>query len=226
MSAPLLLTFAELEFLLVSCPAPAEPIRERLRLTPNGPGAGVVAAGLASLVIRGLCVADSADPENPDGVTLQRELLAVAATLASSHTRTSVGGWHGEQAVVTHFFDTPRLRLALRLGRFGHFAVDLGDGAEPLSKVVNTFVDWCAREGGPAATVVQSTAGGHTVSLAVALKPDGAWYLSDDANSPDHGTPTSRAVIRRRLADLLDRTPDLPSRTGGPVPAARPQTGA
>ena len=95
-----------------------------------------------------------------------------------------------------------------------------------MSKVVNAFVDWCARDGGPAATVVQSTAGGHTVSLAVALKPDGAWYLSDDADSPDHGTPTSRAVIRRRLADLLDRTPDLPSATAGPVRAARSHAGA
>ncbi|WP_194911117.1 hypothetical protein [Catenulispora rubra] len=226
MPAPLLLTFAELEFLLASCPRPTEPIRERLRLTPNGPGKGVMAAGLASLVIRGLCVADPADPENPDGVTLQPELLAVTATLASSHTQTSAGGWYGEQAATTHFFDTPRLRIAFRPGTFGHFAVDLGDGAEPLSKAVNAFVDWCARDGGPAATVVQSTAGGDVVSLAVALKPDGTWYLSDDADSPDHGTPTSRAVIRRQLADLLDRAPDLQSAAAGPVPAARPHAGA
>ena len=107
MPAPLLLTFAELEFLLASCPPPTQAVRERLRLTPNGPDKGVVAAGFASLVIRGLCVADPADPENPDGITLQPELLAVAATLASGHTQTSVGGWYGEQTATTHFFDTP-----------------------------------------------------------------------------------------------------------------------
>lgn len=203
MPTPLILTFAELEFLLASCPPPVDAVRARLRLASGGPADGVVAAGLASLLARGLC---SIDPtaENPYGITMRPELLAAAAGLVSNRTRTSAAGWVGEQAFVTHFFDTPQVRLALRPGALGRFAVDFGEGSEPLGKVANTFVDWCARDGGPAAAVVESTDGERTVSFAVALEPDGTWYMSDSGESPDRGTPTSRGAIRRRVSALLE----------------------
>lgn len=200
-----LITFAELEFLLSSAAgtsqAPIDAVRARLDLQPEAAGNLVVAAGMASLLARGLCT------ERDGAVVPGDQVLGVVAALATRHTISEAGGWIDGQPAVVHLFSGTAARLVISPGKFGLFGVEVVDPAESLADPMVRFFDLCTAGEGEAAVVLRSSRGDEPeVGLAAARNAEGDWLLSDTVDSPDESRPSTRdAVVRRILALYGDR---------------------
>ena len=190
----MVLTFAELGFLLRSNPPRHVSVGERLLL--EEPSDAVVAAGLASLVVRGLCARDGED------VVPVPQIVAVAAGLSTARIAVRAAGKVGERPVVAHVFHGDEVVVALTPAEFGLFTVELLDRNVDLAEQLIRFVNACFVELGQAAVVIQAT-GDRDVSLAVARDESGAWFVSDTGESPDQGVPTSHDAVLARITDLF-----------------------
>jgi hypothetical protein len=199
------LTFAELEYILRSATVPTadlDAVRRRLNFQPGVSTDIVVAAGLASLVARGLC-------RLAGQRVLPGDLVrAVTAALSAPHSSVEAVGWMAGRPVIAHLFSGPAARLALYPGSYGLFEVELIDPAEPLSAPVIRFVDLCTA--GPAATTVlvrtAPEAGcADDDGIVIARSRTGAWFISDSLDHPDPASdrPVSRATVVSRLFDLF-----------------------
>lgn len=199
MAETTLFTFAELEFVLRSASGPgAAVVRERLNLQPEAAGDIVVASGMASLLARGLCTERDGDVVPGDLV------VAAVAALSTRHTVSEAAGWIDGRPVVVHLFSGTAARLAVYPGSFGLFRVEAIDPAEPLVRPFIRFLEQSTAGDGEAAAVFRSTAGdGPEVGLAAARNAEGTWLLSDTADSPDVGRPSSREAIVARLQELF-----------------------
>jgi len=208
MSDPLVLTFAEVEFVIASCPVPPTSVRGQLRFAVEPPAEQVVASGLASLLARGLCsVVDGAVVPGP-------EVVLVAAGFVEARSHTAVAGWNGEVVRVMDVFSSPGVRLAVQTGGFGRYGFEVLDRVEPLSRPVTGFLDQCARVGA-ATVVVRSVSAEREVAFAITVDDAGTWHVSDSVRSPDRGIPCSSAEARYRIVELLD-APVVPwARAGG-----------
>src|SRR2546421_11864992 len=87
MADPLVLTFAEIEFVLRARPDQAEAVRRHLRINPEAATDIVVAAGVAALLARGLCTMSG--PE----VVPTAPIVAVTAGFAAGAMHTQAVGW-------------------------------------------------------------------------------------------------------------------------------------
>src|SRR2546423_9369368 len=87
MPEQLVLTFAEIEFLLRASSDQAEAVRQHLRINPEAATDIVVAAGVAALLARGLCTMSG--PE----VVPTAPIVAVTAGVAASALHTEAGWW-------------------------------------------------------------------------------------------------------------------------------------
>ncbi|MEV4512585.1 hypothetical protein AB0K00_26900 [Dactylosporangium sp. NPDC049525] len=194
-----LFTFAELEFLLRSAGAqPADAVRERLNLQSEASSDIVVASGMASLLARGLCTEVNGDVVPGDLV------VAAIAALSTRHTVSEAAGWIDGRPVVVHLFSGTAARIAVYPGSFGLYRVEAVDPAEPLARPLVRFLDLCTAGDGEAAVLFRSTAGdGPEVGVAAARNAEGTWLLSDTADSPDVGRPSSRDAIAARLEELF-----------------------
>ena len=198
MSEVLTLTFAEIEFFLRTRPVQQDGLRERLRLADGG--AAVAAAGVASLVARGLCTVEGSE------VRPTPQAMIVIQGLTEAHTMTEAVGWIEGRTIVMHLLTAAGIRLAIFPSAYGQFRTELLDPAEPLADPVVRFLDACT--GGPGtALLVRSGQGPAEVSAAIARDADGQWFLSDTADSPDRGVPTTREAVVARLAALLGPQP-------------------
>jgi hypothetical protein len=182
---PLILTFAEIEFLLRGNP-PRIPVREQLRL--REPDDMIAAAGLASLLARGLCIREAED------VRPAKDLLPVIAAMSL--------GLVGDRETVVHLFLAAEAAVALSPAEFGQFTAELLDPAVPAAEQITRFVDACLPAGRESGVLVQAP-GADEVSLAVARDETGAWFLSDSVNSPDRSEPSSHAAVVERIATLF-----------------------
>jgi hypothetical protein len=199
------LTFAELGFLLRACPDSADLVRAALRLTSDSDSDIVVAAGLASLLARGLLLrADDGE------ITPSAEVSVVIACLSAPAVAVSALGWVGERHLLTHLFGDARCRMAVYPRGLGRFAVEALDPAEPVSAVLSRFLDACVAGGGPTAVLVRSARSGVPL-VSVAIDPSGVWRLSDSVDTPDRSVPVDPAGVRRRFAELFDTDPVLVS---------------
>jgi hypothetical protein len=202
MPDPLDISFAELEFLLDACPTQAPAVRERLRLGPAPePGTRALAiAGLASLLLRGLCTIDG------DSVRPEAPALAVIAALATSHTHIEAAGWNGDGSALMHLFSGPSVLLALLPGAYGCYSVHFFNSSTPPSGPLTQFLDACAAQKAEGAVLFQSKVDGDGagVRLAVAVDDTGDWHLSDSVDTPRRGEPISRDGALRRIAELFD----------------------
>jgi hypothetical protein len=190
----MVLTFAEIGFLLRSNPPRYVGVRERLLL--EEPTDAVVAAGLSSLMARGLCA------RNGDEVAPGPEIVAISAGLSRARVAVRAAGRIGERTVLAHVFSGDEMVVALSPAEFGQFGVELLDRNVDLAEQVTRFVDACVVEGAESAVVVDA-AGEIEVSLAVAREADGTWFVSDTRESPDRGMPTDRAAVVARIAELF-----------------------
>lgn len=201
------LTFAEVAFLLRASTDGAELVRAALRLSPETDTDTVVAAGLASLLARGLLLRDD------DGdVTPTAEISLVAACFSASTDFLSALGWLGERHVVAHVLSGSRCRLALYPRGLGWYATEVLDPAEPVSAVLGRFLDGCVAGGGETAVLARSGQGPDAVAVSVAVDAAGVWRLSDSVDTPDRSVPTDPVAVRRRFAELFDGDRALVSR--------------
>jgi hypothetical protein len=209
------LTFAELEYLLRSAAessagstadstAELDAVRRRLNFQPGVSTDIVVAAGVASLLARGLCRLDG------QHVVPGELVRAAVGAFSTLHTCTEAAGWMTDRPVVVHLFSGAAARLAVYPGSYGLFEAELIDPAEPVSAPVIRFVDLCTAGRAAATVLVRSGRPGGAgegdageVGVAVARSSTGAWFVSDSLDHPDPGHPVSREAVLSRLLDLL-----------------------
>jgi len=193
----LILTFAELDFLLRSRPEEqVGEVREQLHLMNQASDVG--ASGLASLLARGLCVVES------ERVVPSAELVAVVAGLTTVRIRLRMTGWVSGELAFLHLFFGDVAKLALFPAPFGQFVVEPLDPATSWIDQVTRFLDACISSDAESVVAIQSVRNGEKVSIAVATDEAGAWYLSDSEESPDRGLPSTRDAVIVRIGELLD----------------------
>jgi hypothetical protein len=190
---PLILTFAEIEFLLRSNP-PRIPVREQLRLREADDV--IAAAGLASLLARDLCCREGED------VRPAKEVQSVIAAMSLANKGIRALGQVGDRETIVHLFIAAEAAVALSPAEFGQFTVELLDPAVPAAEQITRFMDACLPDGRESGVLVQAP-GADEVSLAVARDESGAWFLSDSVNSPDRSEPSSHAAVAERIATLF-----------------------
>jgi hypothetical protein len=189
----LVLTFAELEFLLRVRTPEIATIREGLGLTASDDT--VAAAGLASLLARGLC-----EPGG-DRVTPGRELVAVVAGLASADRVTRVLCLGEGAAELGAVATGPNIHIGLTAAGFGQYVVQPIDSSVGAADQVKHVLEEAL--GSEGAVLVQSRTAGGQVSIAVAVDGEGAWYLSDSERDPNNSTPVGADEAFARVAELL-----------------------
>ena len=200
------LTFAEFEFVLRSATGSGgqrvpefDAVRRRLNFQPGVSTDIVVAAGVASLLARGLCSLDG-----PDVVPGEFVGAAVAA-LSTRHASTEAAGWIEDRPVVVHLFSGAAARLAVYPGSYGLFGVELIDPAEPVSAPVLRFVDLCtAAHDGGTVLVRSETGDAGEVGVAVARGAGGAWFLSDIRDHLDRPEATRRVTREALVARIVE----------------------
>ncbi|HEU5332752.1 MAG TPA: hypothetical protein VFU73_08315 [Actinocrinis sp.] len=212
----LVLTFAEIEFLLSVCPGRADAVRAHLRATDPDQEPAVVRAGLASLLARGLCL----DAEG--SVTPGPEAAAVIAAFSTAQRHIAAAGWRGDRPEVMHLYTGEAVRLALFPTPLGRYAVEFLNLEELVSAPLMRFVDAFADSSGggrESALVLKSQAFAESgevddsvsVSIAVSIDAAGTWTSSDSEQSPDKGVPASRDQVARRIAELMDGPGNRPA---------------
>lgn len=201
MSELIVLTFAEIEFLLRSRPPAIESTRELLNL-PSGSNSDVVAAaGLAGLLATGRCHARDGE------IVPTGETVAIVAGLSTADRLVRAVGWIGDQTIVAYFFSGPNHRIVLRQAQFGQYTVEAIGVDEPLSATLTEFVTSCLEADGPQAVLVQVTTSTGSAGMAVAVDESGVLVMSDTVESSDRGVPTDAQRIAARLVELLDHFP-------------------
>ncbi|WP_412541310.1 hypothetical protein R8Z50_01465 [Longispora sp. K20-0274] len=198
MPEALVLTFAEFEFTLRSGSGPTIPVRDLLRLRPETASDVVAAAGVASLLARGLCVLDDGRVRPTEPITT----LTLGLATAVGHTEAV--GWIGDRTVLLQLFGGPSVRVAVLPGAYGQFAVELMSPAEPVMGPLTRFIDRCVTDEGASAVLVHSTEGGRDVSAAVAVDECGGWFVSDSQETPDRSVACTRELALERVGELLD----------------------
>lgn len=193
MEQALVLTFAELEFLLRVRTPEIATIREDLGLAASDDT--VAAAGLASLLARGLCELGG------DRVTPGRELIAVVAGLATADRVTRVLSLGEGAAELAAVVTGPNIHIGLTVAGFGQYVVQpIDNGVGAADQVKHALERALGSEG---AVLVQSRTAAGQVSIAVAVDGGGAWYLSDSEGDPNSSTPVGADEAFARVAELL-----------------------
>jgi hypothetical protein len=203
MADSIVLTFAELEFLLRSCPGGRDLVLSTLRLVPEASSDMVGAAGFASLLARGLCVRDD------EQFYPVPELAPVVGALSAPTVAVSAMAWVGTDVTLAHVFTGPSHRIALYPRTRGQFAFELLDPAEGIPAVLARFIDQYLTGDVESVVMIRTGTGNDKVSLAVAVDGDRAWHLSDSISTPDRSVGVSRDGAMRRIVELFDvgRTP-------------------
>lgn len=189
----LVLTFAEIEFLVRVRTPEIATIRDDLGLAPEDDR--TAAAGLASLLARGMCEPNGA------GVTPSRELAVVVAGLATADRVTRVAGLGEGSTRVGAVLTGPNVHIGLTAKGFGQYAVQPIDQAVSAADQAQHLLGCVLR--GESAVLVRSRTARGRVSIAVAVDGEGAWYLSDSEGDPDRGTPVGEDEARARVTELL-----------------------
>lgn len=192
----LLLTFAEIEFLLRVRPVTLDGLRDTLGIEQFGTGDDVARAGSASLGVRGLLTADGED------LVPSPELVVVIAGLSEAVSAVRLVGSIDGRVTLVHLLAGPDVCLALFASQ-GQFAVRALDLEVTIADQVTRFVDSCLAEPAESAVVIESRTAGETVGIAIARDEDGAWFLSDSERDPDASAPATRDDVVARLGELL-----------------------
>ena len=198
MTETLVLTFAEIEFLLQSRPPQDVPIREQLDLCGDSEADAVARAGVSSLLARGLWVMKDEDVELAD------ELLPVILALSSARTSARAVSWVGERMTLVHFFVGSEYGVVLFPAAYGQYLVRGLDVSVPLSSQIVRFVTSSLDQESGSTVMVQVTRDGEKVSAAAAKDEKGSWYLSDSQDSPDRSIPSTRDAVMARLEELFE----------------------
>ncbi len=201
MSELIVLTFAEIEFLLRSRTPVIDATRELLNLPAGSDSDAVAAAGLAGLLATGRCRVEA------DEIVPSEETVAIVAGLTTANRLVRAVGWVGDQTIVAYFFSGAENRFVLRQAQFGQYSVQSIAMDRPLSASLTEFVMSCLDSEGPRAVLVQLTTSSDSAGVAIAVDENASLVMSDTVESPDRGVPTDPRRIADRLVELLDDTP-------------------
>jgi hypothetical protein len=192
------ITFAELGLLLRACPDTAELVRAALRLSADVDDEAVVAAGLSSLLARGLFERGATGELTPaEPVALVVAGLSHAGTAVSA-----LGRWDGGYSAA-YVFSGPNFRLALAPRGDGRYTPELLDPAEPVAAVLLRFADACEERGNTPVLLFRA-AGMAGAALSAAVREDGSWLVSDTDADPDRSERVDAAIGRQRVAQVFD----------------------
>jgi hypothetical protein len=196
MADPLVLTFAEIAFLLQPYPEHATTFWRRVGFKPEIHSEVTAAAGAASLLARGLC-------RLVDGKLVPgEEIVAVSACLAHVERHAEAVSWTADRPIVMHVMSAPAVCLAIFPGAFGLMTVEQLEPTDRLIDPVVRLLDQCATEES-AAVAVRAAIEDREVRVAVARTADGRWVISDSEVDTSTSTPTSRSAALTRLGELL-----------------------
>jgi hypothetical protein len=197
MSDAMVLTFAEIEFLLRSR-QPKLDVQTLLGIKPEAAADVVAAAGLASLLARELCV------EADGSVKVGREIMAITAVLVTADIAVDALGWIGEDMVLLHMFSCPGGQLLFRPVGHGRFAVEALAPDQPLSTGLVQLVDRCLTGDGESAVLLKMlTTTRKPISMAVARGANGEWHLSDSATDATSSRRVTPEAARARIVEIF-----------------------
>lgn len=198
MSELIVLTFAEIEFLLRSRTPVIESTRELLDLPAGSDSDVVAAAGLAGLLATARCRVEA------DEIVPSEETVAIVAGMTTADRLVRTVGWVGDQTIVAYFFSGAEHRLVLRQAQFGQYSVQSIGMDRPLSAFLSEFVMSCLDSDEPRAALVQLTTRSDSAGIAITVDESASLVMSDTVESPDRGVPTDPQRIADRLVELLD----------------------
>lgn len=190
MSDHLVLTFAEIGFLLRVRKPEHVDIRAELDLLSDDDN---VSAGLASLLVRGLCSQDG------ERVVPSDVLVGVVGALATATGATKALGWRDGQPVLLNMFTGPVVGVVLQPIGLGQYAVATLDPGRGLGDQLVGFIDACLADGDESAVLVRSGA----TRIAVAVTADGDWYVSDSLADPGSSRKSTREGAAARVRELM-----------------------
>lgn len=188
----LLLTFAELAFLL---PDEASTVRDRLQLQRWEPDSPVALSGAASLFARGLL------QRVEDDLIVPVEEVAIAiAAIAEAERWLEVGFARESETGGLQVYAAGGARVDVMAQPFGTYALAVqlqgGDLAETIESAVATFL---ADPAGGAAFVKRGGEHGDEVGLAVRRTPDGRVEI---AAGPVDAAPVRAVQLAEALAEV------------------------
>jgi len=194
----LVLSHAEIEFLLQWRPPEHIAIRELLDLGSDDRREYTVKVGLASLLARGLCVrvGDGSVAPSP-------KLSQVVDGLSTARIGTRAFGRADQRNVLVHIVHGPDGSLALFPAGPDRFAVAALDQSVAFVEQLTRFVDSCQTSKERSTVVIQAITSADRVGIALVTDESGAWFVSDSEESPDRATPSTRRQAIRRIQELL-----------------------
>jgi hypothetical protein len=190
MSDHLVLTYAEIEFLLRVREPEHVDVRAELGFAGDERNAS---AGLASLLARGLCSQDG------ERVVPSDDLVGVIGALSTTTSATRALGWRDGTPVLLSLFTGPVVGLALQPIGLGRYAIATLDPARGLGDQLAGFIDSCLGDGKESAVLVRS---GET-RIAVVATAEGEWYISDSLADPGTSRKSSRDGAVARVRELM-----------------------
>lgn len=197
LSDSLVLTHAEIEFLLQWRPPEHIAIRELLDLAFDERREDAVKTGLASLLARGLCVPDG------DGVEASATLRPVVTGFTTARIGTRACGRADSRNLLVHILYGPDGSLALFPAGPDRFTVAALDQKVAFVDQITRFVDSCQTAKERSTVVIQAITRADRVGIALMTDESGAWFVSDSEESPDRATPSTRRQAMRRIRELL-----------------------
>jgi hypothetical protein len=196
-SDELVITFAEIEFLLRSR-EPKLDVRKLLRIKPEAAGDVIAAAGLASLLARGMCV------EADGKIKIDRQVAAIAAVLVVADIAVDALGWIGEDMVLLHVFSCPVGQFSFRPVGHGRFLVEALKPDQPLSTGLVKLMELCLAGDGESAVLLKMvTTTSEPISVAVARGVNGEWHLSDSASNAMSSREVTPEAARARVVEVF-----------------------
>jgi hypothetical protein len=201
MTEPLVLSFAEIAFLLRPYADQAERVRRQLSIKDEAASPMVLNSGAASLVARDLCTL------SPSGdIVPSAPVIVIAGALATADTFAEAVIFTGGVPAPVHFFGSRGVRVALVPRPFGLFAASQVDAGRPLAEPVLAGFEQ-HQTGQKVALAVKAESPAGVVTAALVREADGSWFMSDSRRSPDQSLPATRAEAVTRLTDLLGPAP-------------------
>lgn len=193
----LVLTHAEIEFLLQWRPPRHIAIRELLDLEFDDSREHSVKSGLASLLARGLCVPDG------DDVAASPTLRPVVTGFTTARVGTRATGRADRKNLLVHMVHGPDGSLALFPAGPDRFTVAELDQQVSFVEQITRFVDSCQSGRERSTVVIQTITRGDRVGIALRTDETGAWFVSDSEESPDKARRATRRQALRRIRELL-----------------------
>lgn len=193
MTEHLTLTFAEIEFMLRAYEPEQVDVREQLGLVDDTAGDRNVAAGVASLLARGLCTRDG------ERIVPSEDIVGVIGAFTTATRATKALGWRDDDPVLLHLFTGPVVGVVLQSTGLGQYAVAPLDPTRGLADQLVGFVEACLAGSRDSAVLVRS----GDVRIAVATDSDGDWYVSDSVRNADAGARSTEDEVAARIRELL-----------------------